>query len=68
VPATTTTLKGKHHHHVATTMTTKPPTQITVVDPSAVKRDRDLSAPTDVVQSLQPWDPRSCTASGGEGP
>jgi LCP family protein required for cell wall assembly len=68
VPATTTTLKGKHHHHVATTTTTKPPTQITVVDPSAVKRDRDLSAPTDVVQSLQPWDPRSCTASGGEGP
>jgi LCP family protein required for cell wall assembly len=67
VPATTTTLKGEHHH-VPTTTTAKPVTQVTVVDPSAVKRDRDLSAPTDVVQALQPWDPRSCTASGGEGP
>jgi hypothetical protein len=27
-----------------------------------------FQAPTPTVQTLQPWDPRSCTASGGEGP
>jgi LCP family protein required for cell wall assembly len=27
-----------------------------------------FQAPTPPVESLQPWDPRSCTASGGEGP
>jgi hypothetical protein len=63
-PTTTTTFK----HHSTTTTTTRPVTQITVVDPSAVKRDTSLSAPTDVTQALQPWDPRSCTPSGGEGP
>jgi LCP family protein required for cell wall assembly len=65
VPATTTTLKGKHH---PTTTTTRPVTQITVVDPSAVKHDNSLSAPTDVTQALQPWDPRACTPNGTEGP
>ena len=62
---TTTTLKTHHH---STTTTTKPVTQITVVDPSAVKHDTSLSAPTNVTQALQPWDPRSCTPTGGEGP
>jgi len=52
---TTTTLKKKRHA-TATTTTTKPVTQITVVDPSAVKHDTELSAPTDVTQALQPWD------------
>jgi LCP family protein required for cell wall assembly len=66
-PATTTTVKGKHHHP-STTTTTKPVTQITVVDPSAVKHDTSLSAPTDVTQALQPWDPRSCEPNGTEGP
>jgi hypothetical protein len=64
---TTTTLKRKHHG-TATTTTTRPVTQITVVDPSAVKHDTDLSAPTGVTQALQPWDPRSCGANGTEGP
>jgi LCP family protein required for cell wall assembly len=64
---TTTTLKKKHHG-TGTTTTTKPPTQITVVDPSAVKHDKELSAPTLVVQALQPWDPRSCGPNGTEGP
>jgi hypothetical protein len=63
---TTTTIKKKHHG--GTTTTTGPPTQITVVDPSAVKHDTELSAPTDVVQALQPWDPRSCGPNGTEGP
>jgi hypothetical protein len=65
--ATTTTLMKKHHG-TSTTTTTRPATQITVVDPSAVKSDTQLSAPTDVVQSLQPWDPRSCGPDGTEGP
>ena len=63
---TTTTLKRKHHG-AATTTTTRPVTQITVLDPSAVKRDTELSAPTDVTQALQPWDPRSCGPNGTEG-
>jgi hypothetical protein len=67
VPTTTTTSKGKQHHG-ATTTTTKPVTQITVVDPSAVKHDTSLSAPTDVTQALQPWDPRSCGPNGTAGP
>jgi LCP family protein required for cell wall assembly len=67
VPTTTTTLKSKHHHPPTTT-TTRPVTQITVVDPSAVKHDTSLSAPTDVTQVLQPWDPRSCGPNGTEGP
>lgn len=29
---------------------------------------RSLSAPTNATETLEPWDPRSCTASGGEGP
>jgi hypothetical protein len=28
----------------------------------------DFSAPTAPVEALTPWDPRSCTASGGAGP
>jgi LCP family protein required for cell wall assembly len=64
---TTTTLQRKHHG-TTTTTTTRPVTQITVVDPAAVKRDTDLSAPTDVTQALQPWDPRSCGPNGTEGP
>ena len=66
-PTTTSTLKGKHHH-ASTTTTTKPVTQITVVDPSSVKHDTSLSAPTAVTQALQPWDPRSCGPNGTEGP
>jgi hypothetical protein len=27
-----------------------------------------FQAPTNTVEPLQPWDPRSCTAQGGEGP
>jgi LCP family protein required for cell wall assembly len=64
--STSTTIKKKHH--ASTTTTTKPTTQITVVDPSAVKHDTQLSAPTDVTQALQSWDPRSCGPNGTEGP
>ena len=44
-----TTLKKKHHG--STTTTTGPTTQITVVDPSAVKHATQLSAPTDVTHA-----------------
>jgi LCP family protein required for cell wall assembly len=64
---TTTTTKKSTTTTVATT-TTKPPTQIAVVDPTAVKHDPALSAPTLVTQALQPWDPRSCGPNGTEGP
>jgi hypothetical protein len=65
---TTTTTPKRKHHGSPTTTTTRPVTQITVVDPAAVKHDTDLSAPTDVTQALQPWDPRSCGPNGTEGP
>ena len=65
---TTTTTPKRKHHGSPTTTPTRPVTQITVVDPAAVKHDTDLSAPTDVTQALQPWDPRSCGPNGTEGP
>jgi hypothetical protein len=62
----TTTSSG--HHTAPATTTTSSPTTITVVDPNAVKHDVALSAPTAVTQPLAPWDPRSCTPQGTEGP
>ena len=62
---TTTHHQGTRH----TTTTTAPPvTAVTVVDPAAVHHDPTLSAPTDVTQALEPWDPRSCGPGGSEGP
>ena len=54
--------------HVATTTTTAPVTQVTVADPTLVKADPSLSAPSAVAQGLQPWDPRSCGPNGTPGP
>jgi LCP family protein required for cell wall assembly len=65
-PLTTTTVKGRHHG--ASTTTTRPVTQITVVDPNAVRHDQLLSKPTAVTQALAPWDPRSCGPHGTPGP
>jgi LCP family protein required for cell wall assembly len=68
-PTTTTTnVKHKKRKTAATTTTTNPNAPLTVVDPPAVKTDTSLSAPTDVIQALQPWDPRSCGPGGTEGP
>jgi LCP family protein required for cell wall assembly len=66
-PTTTTTVKG-HHHGAVTTTTTRPVTQITVVDPNAVRHDQLLSAPTAVTQALARWDPRSCGPHNTPGP
>jgi LCP family protein required for cell wall assembly len=58
-PATTTTVPGG-----AVT-----PTSTTTTSGSSGNTGNSgaFQAPTPTVESLQPWDPRSCTASGGEG-
>jgi LCP family protein required for cell wall assembly len=62
-PATTPTpKKSKSSKGTATTTTTTaPPT--TTTSTSGL-----FSAPSSSDEALKPWDPRSCTASGGEGP
>ena len=60
-PTTTTTVQGP-----AATTSTVPAssTTTTTTTPSSA----DFSTPTPSVEPLAPWDPRSCTASGGPGP
>jgi hypothetical protein len=48
----------------ATTATTVAPSTTTTTEAST----GDFQGATPAVTPLQPWDPRSCTASGGEGP
>lgn len=36
--------------------------------PAVLADNPDLAAPSSSTESLEPWDPRSCSASGGEGP
>jgi hypothetical protein len=45
-----------------TTTTTVPPTTTTTTTVP------NFGPPSQAVQPLAPWDPRSCTATGGEGP
>jgi LCP family protein required for cell wall assembly len=59
-PPTTTTVQGA----AATTSTVPGSSTTTTTTPS----NGDFSAPTPPVEPLAPWDPRSCTASGGPGP
>jgi len=56
-----TTVKSTKKRATVTTTTA-------VIDPSTVKADANLSAPTAVTQSLQPWDPRSCGPNNTPGP
>ncbi len=35
---------------------------------TALNDNPNLAAPSSSTENLEPWDPRSCTASGGEGP
>ncbi|MGA2838057.1 MAG: LCP family protein [Acidimicrobiales bacterium] len=56
-PATTAPVGGSP-------TTSIPSTTTTTTAPS----DGAFSAPTSAVEPLAPWDPRSCTATGGEGP
>jgi hypothetical protein len=59
-PATTTTAPGGGTTPSSTTTTTG--------SSGNTGNSGAFQAPTPTVESLQPWDPRSCTASGGEGP
>ena len=57
--SSSTTLGSPSHSTVGPTTTTIP---------GPIANNPNLSAPSGSTQALQPWDPRSCTASGGEGP
>ena len=50
----------------APTSSIPPTTTTTTTGPLA--NSPNLSAPSSAVEALEPWDPRSCTATGGEGP
>jgi LCP family protein required for cell wall assembly len=53
----------------ATTSTLSPPTTARATPVAqAVSSTSGANVPTAPVQPLEPWDPRSCTATGGEGP
>ena len=43
------------------------PTTTTTTSPSSSSGNGAFAPPTATVEPLQPWDPRSCTPSGGEG-
>ncbi len=60
VPAPTTTTPRSG----VTSSTVAPPTTTTTTAPAS----SGFAAPTPAVEPLQPWDPRSCTATGAEGP
>jgi len=64
---TTTTAVGKQKSEGTTTTTAPAPTTTTTTAPASTD-NRAFSAPSQAVEALAPWDPRSCTASGGEGP
>jgi LCP family protein required for cell wall assembly len=64
-PPPVLTAPVKTHHH-ATTTTTAAPKQTTTT--TTAPSNGLFSAPTSSDEALQPWDPRSCTATGGEGP
>jgi LCP family protein required for cell wall assembly len=61
--ATTTPKKSKSSKGTKTTTTTAAPTTTTPTTTAT-----GFAAPTSANEALEPWDPRSCTASGGEGP
>ena len=60
--AVATTPKKSKSSKGATTTTTAAPTTTTTTSASG------FSPPSSANEALKPWDPRSCTASGGEGP
>ena len=64
-PATTTTTHKTTSTAKASKATTTTAATTTTTAPVTVP---GFQAPNNSTSSLQPWDPRSCTASGGEGP
>ena len=65
-PPTTTTTAPKPKG--VATATTVPPSTTTVPPTTTTTTVPDFGPPSEAVQPLAPWDPRSCTAAGGEGP
>ncbi|MGO8872424.1 MAG: LCP family protein [Acidimicrobiales bacterium] len=68
---TVPTTHPPHAAHASTTTTTTPAastTTTTTTTTTVAASNGAFSAPTPSVEALQPWDPRSCTATGGEGP
>jgi len=57
--SSSTTLEAPSHPGVGSTTTTTP---------GPLANNSNLSAPSGATEALQPWDPRSCTTTGGEGP
>jgi len=51
-----------------TTTTTTPAAPAPTTTTPATIDNGEFSAPSQAVEALAPWDPRSCTPSGGEGP
>lgn len=44
------------------------PSTTTTTVPAPLSNNPALAAPSSSTETLEPWDPRSCTATGGEGP
>ncbi len=59
LPPTTSSASSQQGEGSTTTTTTLP---------GPLANSPNLSAPSGSTESLQPWDPRSCTATGGAGP
>jgi LCP family protein required for cell wall assembly len=67
-PATTATTATTAKGSKATTTTVAPTTTTTTTTTASSSSSSEFSAPTPKTEALAPWDPRSCTPSGGEGP
>jgi LCP family protein required for cell wall assembly len=63
-PATPKAPKKSKSSKTTTTATTTPPTTTTTTNATSGL----FNPPNSANEALEPWDPRSCTASGGEGP
>jgi LCP family protein required for cell wall assembly len=63
-PAATSAGAGSSRSGTATTATTA----TTAAAARAAAQANSANAPTAAVEPLAPWDPRSCTPAGGEGP
>jgi len=63
-PASTTPTSAVTGATAAGAATTLPPTTTSTTSPSG---SSTFAPPTSTVTPLAPWDPRSCTAKGGEG-
>jgi hypothetical protein len=68
--ASSTTVPGSSSSSSSTSTTSGAPggSVTTTTVPAALADNPNLAAPSGSTEVLEPWDPRSCTATGGEGP